>query len=147
MQRVMLEISAPRISWSDNICELLRTNVRNHLFNRSGLEAHPEMKITLEMSGGFAYFPKLNRPIVTDTEQIESRIAKQLASLVRESHFFDQPARADTAAKGAADYRTYTITVQDGPRVHSVQFTDPITNAYLERLVSRLQAMAHPSTP
>lgn len=105
------------------------------------------MKITFSINGGFAYIPALSRPVIIDTAQIDPQVANQLESLVRESRFFDQPARADTTAKGAADYRTYTITVQDGPRVHTVQLTDPITDANLERLVSRLQVMARPSTP
>ena len=105
------------------------------------------MKITFSINGGFAYIPALSRPIVIDTAQIDPQVANQLESLVRQSRFFDQPARADTTTKGAADYRTYTITVQDGPRVHTVQLTDPITDANLEQLVSRLQVMARPSTP
>lgn len=68
------------------------------------------MKITFNMSGGFAYLPALSRPVIIDTAQIDPQVANQLESLVRESRFFDQPARADTTAKGAADYRTYTIT-------------------------------------
>ena len=105
------------------------------------------MNITFQMSGGFAYIPGLSRPVIIDTAQIDPQVANQLEFLVRESRFFDQPARVDTTAKGAADYRTYTITLQDGPRIHTVQLTDPITDANLERLVSRLQIMARPSTP
>lgn len=105
------------------------------------------MKITLETSGGFAYIPKLNDPIIVDTEQIEPNVASQLELLIRESRFFEQSAGAITVAKGAADYRTYTITVQDGSRIHSVQMTDPISDPYLERLASLLQTIARPSTP
>ena len=105
------------------------------------------MKITFEMNGGFAHIPALSGPVIIDTAQIDPQVATQLESLVRESRFFDQPAHADTVAKGAADYRTYTITVEDGPRVHTSQFTDPIMDANLERLVSRLQVMARPPRP
>ena len=105
------------------------------------------MRITFEMSGGFVHVPTLSKPVIIDTAQIDPQAATQLESLVRESRFFDQPARADTVAKGAADYRTYTICVEDGPRVHTVQLTEPIADANLERLVSRLQVMARPSTP
>ncbi len=103
------------------------------------------MKITLETSGGFAYMPKLNAPVVTDTEQIEPDIGRQLKTLVRESRFFEQPARTITVKKGAADYRTYTISVEDGSRIHSVELTDPITDTNLERLVALLQTLARPS--
>jgi emfourin len=105
------------------------------------------MKITFEMNGGFAPIPALSGPITTDTTQIGPELANQLESLVRESHFFDKPARVATMAKGAADYRAYTITVQDGPRIHSVQLIDPITDANFERLVSLLRLTARPPRP
>jgi len=97
------------------------------------------------MSGGFAHIPALSGPVTTDTEHVEPRVAERLESLVQESCFFDQPARLDTKAKGAADYRTYTITVQDGLRVHTVELTDPINDQNLGTLVSFLQGMSRPS--
>ena len=105
------------------------------------------MKITFETSGGFAFLPALGKPVTIDTAQIESQVADQLETCVRESRFFDQPAHIDSTQKGAADYLTYTVTVQDGPLIHTLQLTDPITDAVLERLVSSLQNMARPSTP
>ena len=62
-----------------------------------------------------------------------------------ESRFFDQPASAGSLTKGAADYRTYTITVEDGPRLHTIRLTDPVTEANLEPLVSRLRSLARPA--
>lgn len=84
---------------------------------------------------------------MTDTAHIAPHVADQLESLVRESRFFDRPARIDTAARGAADYLTYTITIEDEQRIHTVQMTDPITDETLERLVSELQTMARPPRP
>jgi hypothetical protein len=104
------------------------------------------MIITFEMSGGFAHLPALSRPVAIDTAQIEPQARTELESLVRQSRFFDQPTHP-TPAKGAADYRTYTITVQDGPRVYTIQLTDPITDINLEQLVSRLRVMARKTTP
>jgi hypothetical protein len=103
------------------------------------------MKINFEMNGGFAYFPALSGPFTIDTAQIDPIAANQLESLVQKSHFFEQPAQAGTMLKGAADYRTYTITVNDGSRVHTIQLTDPITDTNLQQLVSQLQTMTHPS--
>jgi hypothetical protein len=105
------------------------------------------MKISFQMDGGFAHIPALSGPVIIDTAKIDPTAANQLETLVRDSRFFDQPPRAVTVAKGAADYQTYTIRVEDGPRVHSVQLTDPIKDANLEQLVSRLRVMARPSTP
>ena len=105
------------------------------------------MEIIFAMSGGFAYVPALAKPFIIDTARIDAKIGRQLEFLVRETRFFDLPACLETPVPGAADYRTYTITVRDGPRAHTVQLTDPITDANLERLVSRIQFMARPTTP
>jgi hypothetical protein len=103
------------------------------------------MTITFEMSGGFAQLPALNKPVTIDTAQIEAQARTELESLVRQSQFFGQPTHS-TPTKGAADYRTYTIAVQDGSRVHTIQLTDPITDINLEQLVSRLRVMARETT-
>jgi hypothetical protein len=105
------------------------------------------MKITLNVSGGFAPVPALNRSFLADTAKVDPQIARELESLVRQARFFDQPAQLNTAAPGAADYRTYAITVQDGSRTHTVELTDPITDAAFERLVSRIQSVAGRQTP
>ena len=81
------------------------------------------MKITIETSGGFAPLPALNRPITIDTTTIDPQLACQLEFLVRDAAFFDRPAFIDTTKKGAADYQTYIVTVQDGLRVHTVCVT------------------------
>jgi hypothetical protein len=99
------------------------------------------MTIIFEMSGGFAPLPALSNPVTIDTAQIQPQSRTELESLVRLTRFFDQPSHS-TPAKGAADYRTYTITVQDGPRVYKIQLTDPIRDTNLEQLVSRLRVMA-----
>jgi hypothetical protein len=100
------------------------------------------MTITFEMSGGFAHLPALSGPVTIDTAQIEPQADNELESLVRQSRFFDQPSRGPTPAKGAADYRSYTITVRDGLRVHTIQLTDPITDVNLEQLVCKLHVLA-----
>ncbi|UOQ69641.1 protealysin inhibitor emfourin [Hymenobacter volaticus] len=103
------------------------------------------MKIDFKMEGGFAFLPALNKPVTIDTTQLAPHVAKQLEFLVRESRFFNQPAQTRTAAKGAADYQTYTLTIEDGPRAHTIQLTDPIADANLQGLVAHLRTMAQPS--
>jgi environmental stress-induced protein Ves len=105
------------------------------------------MDITFETSGGFAALPGLNRPFTIDTKALDLQRAGELESLVREATFFEKPAVSDTTAKGAADYQTYVITVRDGTRSHTVRLTDPITDPFLERLVSRLRVMVRPPKP
>lgn len=103
------------------------------------------MKITFEVSGGFAPIPAFSKLVTVDTAQIDQPIAAQLQLLIQQSHFFEQPAQVDTTVKGAADYQTYTITVEDDGQTHTVQLTDPITDANLERLVTLLQNFGRPS--
>jgi hypothetical protein len=105
------------------------------------------MKINFEMSGGFAHIPSLSGPLTIDTTQVDPQVANQLESLVREAHFFDQAAQTGTIAKGAADYRTYNITVIDGTRIHTIHVTDPIKDANLGRLISQLRTIDLPSKP
>lgn len=105
------------------------------------------MKITIETSGGFASFPALSKPVTVDTETIDSELGRELETLVGDAAFFDQPALIDTTKKGAADYQTYAVTVQDGPRAHTVRLTDPLTEPSLMQLVSRLQVVARSSNP
>ena len=96
------------------------------------------MKITLIRSGGLAYIPALNKPISIDTARIDSRNANELETLIKKARFFNLPERINTPEKGAADHRMYTITVQDGSRTHTIQFTDPIIDPALNGIVSRL---------
>lgn len=105
------------------------------------------MNITIETSGGFAALPALNKPFTFDTKSLDAQLAGELESLVNQASFFERPAVIDTTARGAADYQTYVITVQDGTRSHTVRLTDPLTDPSLERLVSRLQSMVRSSKP
>ena len=104
------------------------------------------MKIVFETSGGFVFIPAVGRPITIDTTQIDPQAAHELEALVQGARFFDRPAELAPPA-GAADYQTYTITVADGRRVHTVRFTDPIADEALGHLVSRLQSLARPPRP
>jgi hypothetical protein len=102
------------------------------------------MKINFQMSGGFAYIPALSKPSIIDTSQVDPDTAKDLEARVRDSRFFEQPARASAAPKGA-DYRTYTITIEDGGRSHTIQLTDPIKDSNLQTLVSQLRTISNPT--
>ena len=55
------------------------------------------MKITFQANGGFAHIPVLSGPIIIDTAQIDPQVATGLELLIRESRFFDPPARANAA--------------------------------------------------
>ncbi len=97
------------------------------------------------MSGGFAYLPAFSKPLMIDTALINAQVANQLETLVRNARFFEQPVQSGVTTKGAADYVKYTITVEDGSQIHTIQLTDAVTDANLRELVSQLRIMAHPS--
>lgn len=103
------------------------------------------MKVTLESSGGFAPLPALSRPMTIDTTSLDPKTASELQTLLKKSAFFELEPFIDTTARGAADYLTHRITVQDGSRVHTVRFTEPILNSSLQRLLTLIQNIARPA--
>mgnify|MGYP003338314584 CR=1 FL=1 len=101
------------------------------------------MKITLEISGGFAAVPGLSRPITIDTTRLEPSVAKELTDLVHSSAFFARPSRISTVQPGAADYQSYRIEIQEGSTIHSVELTDPVTDPVLSQLLNKLQEVVN----
>jgi hypothetical protein len=91
------------------------------------------MRIELTTSGGIAHFPGLARPVTLESDVLPAEDAARLAALVEEVHFFDLPS-ASPPPRGA-DYRRYTITVEDRGRRHTVEAFDPITPPALGRLL------------
>jgi len=82
------------------------------------------MKVYLERSGGFA---GMVTSTSVDTQLLPPNEAKEIQRLIENSHFFEfpsQPPQSSKTTKGAADYFTYKITVQDDKREHSVQLND-----------------------
>lgn len=100
-----------------------------------------DMRIQFQVSGGFAYFPGLSQPMTIDTNQLSKPEAAELRRLVDAAKFFDLPATA-SRRRGAADYRQYTITVEDGSRRHTVDLFDPIEDQNLQALVDYLSQKA-----
>ena len=98
------------------------------------------MRVQLKVSGGLSYLPGLSQPVVIDSTALPSERAARLKYLLDQVHFFELPPLVNTPAPGAADYRQYTITVDDDGRHHMVQATDPIENPELQALLEFLQA-------
>ncbi len=98
------------------------------------------MRIQLKISGGVAYFPGLSQPITIDSDALPQQEAEELKRLVDEANFFALPPAVNVPAPGAADYRQYSITVDDEKRHHIIQATDPITDPHLQALLDYLQA-------
>lgn len=100
------------------------------------------MRIQFTREGGFAAFPGLSKPITIDTATLPRQVAAPLEQLVESTQFFTRPAEINQPPAGAADYRQYTITVEDGGRRHTVRLTEPVTDPQLEALLDAVQAAA-----
>ncbi len=97
------------------------------------------MRIQFKMEGGIAYFPGLSKPITIDTNELPEQEADELKRLVNATRFFDLPAVIGSPAPGAADYRQYTITIEDNGKQHTVRLTDPIVDPNLQALLTYLK--------
>ncbi len=97
------------------------------------------MRIQFKMEGGIAYFPGLSKPIMIDSDELPKQEADELKRLVNAAHFFDLPAVIGSPPRGAADYRQYTITIEDDRKQHTVRLTDPIEDPNLQALLTYLK--------
>ena len=100
------------------------------------------MRIEFKMEGGLAHFPGLARPMCIDSEQLSQEELAELEGLVEKVRFFELPSSSPPPAKGAADYYTYTVTLEAGGRRKTVRLTDPIEDPNLQRLITALRAKA-----
>jgi len=97
------------------------------------------VRIQLKMEGGIAYFPGLSKPITIDSDELPKQESDELKRLVNATHFFDLPTVIGSPPRGAADYRQYTITIEDDGKQHTVRLTDPIEDPNLQALLTYLK--------
>ena len=100
------------------------------------------MRIEFKTEGGIAHFPGLSRPVVIDSEALAQQDAGELKRLVEAARLFERPIVAGAPRQGAADYRQYTISVEEGGRQHTVQLVDPVEDPSLQQLLRFLQTKA-----
>jgi emfourin len=98
------------------------------------------MRIRFQRSGGIAYFPGLAAPRTIDVDALPESQRRALIGLIEDCDFFTLPSQIP-AAPGAADHRTYQVTIEDGLRNHSVAASDPITSPPLARLIEFLSGL------
>jgi hypothetical protein len=114
-------------------------NIRVEWALRRGGDA---MRVQFAMEGGIAYFPGLSQPVVIDSAALPPEEADELQQLVNATRFFELPTNVGTPPWGAADYRQYTIRIEDGERSHAIQLSDPVEDPHLQKLIRFLQAKA-----
>lgn len=98
------------------------------------------MRVRFQKGGGIAYFPGLAAPRTIDVDALSEPQRRELVGLIDDSDFFSLPLEMP-AVPGAADYRTYRITVEDGARSHSVIVSEPVRSAPLARLIEFLSGL------
>jgi hypothetical protein len=106
------------------------------------------MRIAFTTEGGVAFFPGLSRPAVIDSRDLSAGAAAELERLLSSAHFFELPEESRALRRGAADYRQYTITVQNQGRRHTVRLADPVESPALQALLDFLRsATEQPAMP
>lgn len=100
------------------------------------------MHVEFSSEGGIAHFPGLSAPVTIESDQLSDADAAELERLVGAARFFELPPTLGVPPRGAADYHRYTVTIDSGARRHTVQLTEPIADAALQRLVAFLRAQA-----
>jgi hypothetical protein len=98
------------------------------------------MRVHLQVSGGLGSFPGLSAPRTIDVDTLSEEDRQRLTQLVDDARFFALPSRIP-APRGAADYQTYQITIEDGARRHRVVVSDPVAPAPLQKLIDALRAL------
>jgi UTP-glucose-1-phosphate uridylyltransferase len=98
------------------------------------------MRLQFKMEGGIAYFPGRSSPITIDSDQLPKQESDELKRLVNATRFFALPTVMGAPSPGAADYRQYTITIEDEGKQHTVHVTDLIEDPNLQALLAYLRA-------
>ena len=98
------------------------------------------MRVQLEVSGGIGFFPGLAAPRTIEVDRLSEDDQRSLRQLVEAAQFFALPSRI-AAPRGAADYRIYQITIEDGARRHSVAVSEPVALAPLQKLVETVRSL------
>lgn len=101
------------------------------------------MKIQYEERGGIAGISKV-ATIDTNHPSFSSE-SQEIHSIVDSSKFFTLPLKTAQPQKGAADYITYTITIEtDDGQKHTVETTDGSKPPELNSLIGYLRKKAQP---
>ena len=117
----------------------------------SDAEAARTMRVIFTSEGGIAFFPGPSRPVTIDASALTDEERAELDRLIDEAGFFARCGESGKPPKGAADYRRYTITVEEQGRRHTVRASDPLEDPKLRNLIGFMQRkvreMSRTATP
>ena len=99
------------------------------------------MRIDFSVDGGIAAFPGLRKPVTIDCDALAADERSELQDLVRRANLFALHDISRTPT--LADARRYTIAIEEGALRTSVTVPEPIQDAALRTLISRLRSYAH----
>ncbi|QSQ13997.1 protealysin inhibitor emfourin [Myxococcus landrumensis] len=94
------------------------------------------VRLQLSQHGGLAAFPGLARPRSVELDALPAEEAKALEDSLRAARFLELPPVVGSATHGA-DRRSYTLTVEEEGRSHTVQVMEPVEDSHLRELLSR----------
>jgi hypothetical protein len=100
------------------------------------------VRIEYGREGGLAYIPALAAPVVIETSALGPEEGRALEELVRKAAFFDLPSEVGAPRSGAADYYTYTVSIDDQGRSNRVRIVDVSDRPEVADLVRALQKVA-----
>jgi 2-methylcitrate dehydratase PrpD len=98
------------------------------------------MRIDFRVDGGFAALPGLAAPVSIECDALPPPREAELRDLVRRADFFGRPEAQ--AAPPMPDARSFTITVDDGPRCRTMTVHEPIGDPALRELVDEVRSQA-----
>jgi Emfourin len=100
-----------------------------------------DMHIQFKAEGGMAFIPGLSQEATLASANLSQQEIDKLQKLIDQSRFFELPAEFSTAPAGAADFRQYTVTIEEEGRRHTIQFTDLLDNPALKELFAYLETL------
>ncbi len=94
------------------------------------------MKISIQRSGGFA---GINRSYIVDTDTLTPDVTRKIKKMVQDGRLFELRSPPPTITKGSADYYSYSVTLDDNGKEHTVNCNQFNVRKELKLLIDYLE--------